>query len=126
MVYFHRGEWSGPLPIALAYYFLLSVPIFFFFTPYALWRVPRATWFRIWRGQWPRVIGGALAGLLSYALILEALRTASISYVTAVRQTSVLFGALFAAYLLSERPSPLRLLGSAATVVGVALIALYP
>ncbi len=126
MVYFHRAEWSGPLPIALAYYFLLSVPILFFFTPYALWRVPRTTWVRIWRRQWPRVIGGALAGLLSYALILEALRTASISYVTAVRQTSVLFGAVFAAYLLHERPSPLRVLGSAATVVGVALIALYP
>lgn len=126
MVYFDRAHWTGPLPIAITYYFLLSIPILFWFTPYALIRAPRSTWLRMLRGQWRRVVGGALAGLLSYGLILEALRTASISYVTAVRQTSVLFGTALALYLLHERPSPLRVLGSAATVTGVALIALYP
>jgi drug/metabolite transporter (DMT)-like permease len=126
MVWFHQAEWSSVLPIAVTYYFLLSVPILVLFSPYAVWRTPLDVWVRIWNTQWTRVIGGALAGLLSYTLILEALRTASISYVTAVRQTSVLFGAVLAAWLLHERPSTLRVLGSAATVAGIALIALYP
>jgi len=126
MVWFDAAEWSGPLPIAIAYYFLLAVPILVLFTPYALLRTPRGAWMRMWRTQRWRVLGGALAGLLSYGLILEALRTASISYVTAVRQSSVLFGAALAMWLLHERPSPLRVLGSAATVTGIAVIALWP
>ncbi len=125
MVFFNGASWTGPVPRSVTYYFLLCLPIAVLFTPYAVWRVPRAAWGRIWRAQWGRVIAGAVAGFLSYGLVLEALRTASVSYVTAVRQTSVLFAAGLAAVILHERPTPLRLLGSVATVAGVALIVLY-
>jgi drug/metabolite transporter (DMT)-like permease len=63
---------------------------------------------------------------VSYALILQALRTAPVSYVTAVRQTSVLFAVILGTTWLLERPGRLRLIGAAATVAGVALIALRP
>ena len=66
----------------------------------------------------------ALASFASYALILEALRTAPVSYVVAVRQTSVIFAVILAVGWLGERPSRIRVLGGLATVVGVALIAL--
>ncbi len=70
------------------------------------------------------VIGGALAGIASYGLILHAFTTAPVSYVVAVRQSSVLFAVAFGALLLRERPGRVRVLGAAAIVAGVALIAL--
>ena len=74
------------------------------------------------------------AVLLSIRLIAEErqiqtfvlLRTAPVSYVVAVRQTSVLFAVVLSVLLLRERPSPGRVIGIALTVVGVALVALYP
>ena len=47
------------------------------------------------------------------------------SYVVAVRQMSVLFAVVLAAVAFGERPDRPRLLGAAATVVGVALIAWF-
>ena len=64
-----------------------------------------------------------IASLGSYSLILEAFRTAPASYVVAVRQLSVLFAVLLSAVWLKERPGPRRVLGAAATVLGVLLIA---
>ena len=64
-------------------------------------------------------IGAGLASFASYVLILEAFRTASVSYVVAARQVSVLFAVALAALFLHERPSRLRLLGTLATVAGV-------
>jgi uncharacterized membrane protein len=70
------------------------------------------------------VAGAALAATASYALILEAFRTASVSYVVAVRQSSVLFAVALGVIFLRERPSRIRVLGALATVAGVALISL--
>ena len=64
------------------------------------------------------IVAGSIDGL-----ILEALRTAPVSYVVAIRQTSVIFAVILAVGWLGERPSRLRVLGSLATVLGVALIA---
>jgi drug/metabolite transporter (DMT)-like permease len=47
-----------------------------------------------------------------------------VSYVVAMRQTSVLFAIALAAWWLGERPSASRVAGAVATVAGVALIAL--
>jgi drug/metabolite transporter (DMT)-like permease len=63
------------------------------------------------------------AGVVGYGLVLQAFRTAPASYVVAVRQLSVLFATAIAVRFLGERPSRRRLVGAAATVVGVALIA---
>ena len=67
----------------------------------------------------------ALVSLTSYTLVLEALASAPASYVVAVRQASVLFALLLGVLRLRERPGRPRILGAAATVVGVALIALW-
>ena len=50
---------------------------------------------------------------------------APVSYVVAVRQTSVLFALVLGTLWLGERPGWSRVLGGAATVAGVALIAWY-
>ncbi len=70
------------------------------------------------------LLGTVVANFGSYALILEALRTTSVSYVVAVRQFSVVFAVVLAIAWLRERPGRPRLIGTAAIVGGVALIAL--
>jgi uncharacterized membrane protein len=45
-----------------------------------------------------------------------------VSYVVAVRQSSVLFAVALSMLFLRERPSRVRLLGALATVAGVVLI----
>ena len=50
---------------------------------------------------------------------------AQVSYVVAVRQCSVLFAVAFAVWMLSERPTRLRMTGTLGTLAGVVLIALY-
>jgi drug/metabolite transporter (DMT)-like permease len=61
--------------------------------------------------------------LAPYALVLYALRIAPAAPVAAVRETSVLFVTVLAAALLHERVSGWRVLGAAAVVAGVALVA---
>lgn len=118
------APWSGAAPRAVVYYFLISaaqLPVF------AALALPRVGWRSVahaFRSEGRTVLGGGVAALASYGLILEALRTASVSYVVAVRQTSVLFAVLLAVRWLGERPSWQRVVGGAATVVGVALISL--
>lgn len=67
----------------------------------------------------------AIVSLASYAFVLEAMATTPASYVVAVRQTGVLFALLLGVLHLRERPGRPRILGAAATVAGVALIALW-
>lgn len=68
-----------------------------------------------------------LAGLLSYAayaLVLAALERASAASVAAVRETSVVIAAAFAAFVLHERVSRSRFAGSVLVMCGIALLAL--
>lgn len=67
----------------------------------------------------------ALVSLAGYTLVLEAMASAPASYVVAVRQVSVLFALVLGVVRLRERPGRSRVIGAAATVAGVALIALY-
>lgn len=74
------------------------------------------------RGRW-RV--GMVAGAVSSAgfmLVLWAQMRAPIGPITALRETSVLFGAALAAVWLKEKVTPRRWLGAAAVCAGAALI----
>ena len=116
----------GGIPVAIAFYFLLSSGGLLCFLPLALPGLDRRGLVCTARAEWKQVAMAACAGLLGYGLILEAYRSAPASYVVAVRQTSVLFAMGFGIRLLHEGPGRARLLGATATVVGVVLIALFP
>lgn len=116
--------WTGPAPRSVVYFLLLAAGHTPVFGALAWRRLPAGALRRVVRDQRGGVLAGALASFASYTLILEALRTAPVSYVVAVRQTSVIFAVLLAVGWLGERPGPMRVLGSLATVLGVALIAL--
>ncbi len=118
------AAWSGPAPRSVAWFCLISVAGSLVFVPLALRTLPRATLLRSLRRDVGRAVASQAVSLLGYGLVLEAFRTASASYVVAVRQTSVLFAIGIATLFLRERPSRARVLGAFGTVLGVALIAL--
>jgi drug/metabolite transporter (DMT)-like permease len=73
---------------------------------------------------WPvGLVGGSLQ-LLSYGIVIWAMTLAPIALVAALRETSVLFGALIAVAFLKERVRPARIVAALMIVTGLVLIRL--
>ena len=91
--------------------------------PYGLWRNRTGMTLAL-RRFWPRgLIGGALQAF-SYGIALWAMTLAPIAIVAALRETSVLFGALIAVLLLKEPLRAARMVAAALIVGGLVLIRL--
>jgi drug/metabolite transporter (DMT)-like permease len=90
--------------------------------PIVLWRYGGARVAAEWRVNWWRIliVGGAMS--LTYQLVLWAFRLAPIAYVGAVREISVVFGALGGWLLLGERLGRTRVVGSVLIFIGVLCI----
>lgn len=73
---------------------------------------------------WKMAAGGGLMSMLAYFIAIWAMTKAPIALVAALRETSVLFGALIATFLLKEAVTIWRLLASALVVAGVVLLRL--
>jgi len=69
------------------------------------------------------VVGGALQ-VGSYGIAIWAMTVAPIAIVAALRETSVLFGALIAVAVLGEKLRPVRIVAALAIVAGLVLIRL--
>jgi drug/metabolite transporter (DMT)-like permease len=117
--------WDSPIPRAVVGYLLPTVGAALVVAPYALRFIGTPTLARVLKTRAGWVVGAALATFVSYALTLEALRTAQVSYVVAVRQCSVLFAVGLAVWALREKPTMGRVLGALGTVTGVVIIAIY-
>jgi phosphonate utilization associated putative membrane protein len=78
----------------------------------------RATWSYA-RRRAPVALLGAIASALSYGIALWAMTQAPVATVAALRETSVLFAALIGTWLLKERFSARRVLGTAVILSGV-------
>jgi uncharacterized membrane protein len=122
---FAGAPWSAPFPASLFYFALLSFSYGIVFVPLVLWRRGVGALSRAAGASFGVATLASLISLMSYTLILQALATAKVSYVVAVRQISVLFAVAIATWFLGERPGPSRVIGAIATVFGVALIALF-
>jgi drug/metabolite transporter (DMT)-like permease len=70
----------------------------------------------------PATVAAGLATFASYGLVLAALQRAPAAPVAAVRETSIVIAAVFAAVVLKERVGLVRIAGAAVVVAGVALI----
>jgi drug/metabolite transporter (DMT)-like permease len=124
MALLDANPWTGPAPRAVAYYVLLCASYLPFFYVLSRRRLDLASLAATARGQPLAIASVVVASFLSYVLILEALRSAPVSYVVATRQLGVVFAVGLALFWLHEQPSRARLLGSMLTVVGVMAIAL--
>lgn len=79
----------------------------------------------IWSGVRPQIVGGTIGGFLgtiSYGAALLAMSLADVAYVTAIRETSVVFAAIMGAVFLKESFGRRRIV--AATVLAVGLLML--
>jgi phosphonate utilization associated putative membrane protein len=70
------------------------------------------------RQRWPLALGGAIASLGSYGIALWAMTHAPVATVSALRETSVLFGALLGVFLLKEAFTLRRAVATCAIVAG--------
>lgn len=76
------------------------------------------------RGRWPVAMLGSCASLGSYGIALWAMTRAPVASVAALRETSVLFGALLGVIVLKEQLRLQRLLGAGAIVAGIVALRL--
>jgi drug/metabolite transporter (DMT)-like permease len=118
------ADWREPVPRSLAYFLLLGLGHSACVAPFVLRRTGRRALLAQGRAEWRRILLAAAGTTASYTLILEALRSAPVSYVATVRQASVLFAVAIGALWFGERPSRARLAGATLTVAGVALVSL--
>jgi len=100
---------------------------------YALWffvanGIAVPGWFALHRGRavadyfarrWPRALLGGACTLGSYGIALWAMTQAPVAPVAALRETSVIFGALFGALFLGERFTRRRLVATVAVLAGL-------
>jgi drug/metabolite transporter (DMT)-like permease len=76
------------------------------------------------RAHWPIATAGAALSTAAYAIVIWAMTVAPIALVAALRETSVLFAALFGTLLLREPVLPVRLLAALLVVTGALLLRL--
>lgn len=74
--------------------------------------------------QWKKGIFGGIGTMGSYGLALWAMTQAPLAVVAALRETSILFGALIAWLLLKEKVAGLRLVAAGGIALGAILLRL--
>jgi drug/metabolite transporter (DMT)-like permease len=96
--------------------------ILFFFLSVGFFRM-RVT--RHFVGQWKKGVIGGGCSLASYSLALWAMTKAPIASVAALRETSIIFGALLAVIFLKEKISPLRYVSICMVSIGAIAIKIF-
>ena len=91
---------------------------------YALVRAGRDV-VTVMRRHWTTGLAGGALQFGSYAIAIWAMTLAPIAIVAALRETSVLFGAVIATVFLREPLRPPRIVAALMIVTGLALIRLY-
>ncbi|HJQ58815.1 MAG TPA: EamA family transporter [Vineibacter sp.] len=88
---------------------------------FALLRRPEAVFAYMRRGWWRGAAGGTIAAI-GYGIAIWALSQGPMAHVAALRETSVLFGALMGTLLLGEPFGPRRVAAAAVIVAGLVLM----
>jgi drug/metabolite transporter (DMT)-like permease len=76
------------------------------------------------RANWHYGVVGGVGTLTSYALALWAMTVAPVAMISALRETSILFGILISAFLLHERVTRQRWIAAGLIVLGAAVVRL--
>jgi drug/metabolite transporter (DMT)-like permease len=124
--YVLRAVTGTPTTWPLLYTYLELALALLLLSPWTLRAVGRPALQREWRANrgWAVVAGATTLG--AYALVLYAIRAGTpASYAGAVRETSVVLGALLGFFAFKEPRTPMRLAGAVAVAAGVAVIAVW-
>ena len=120
---FHRYSKDVPLWRAVTYYLMENSISQILYGLSCLVRFPHQQIVEIGRTEWKRAVAIVGLSLTSYSLILYVLMTEKVSYVTAVRQCSVIFVVLLGGYALKETYTKRRLIAAVVMVLGIFFIA---
>lgn len=74
------------------------------------------------RSRWQRFALGGAASVLTYWMVLMAVQRASVGYVTALRESSVVIAALIGVFALKEPNARRRIVAACITVAGLAIL----
>jgi len=96
----------------------------FFVTPYVLFRRDSRKIRTIWHGNRAPLVWSGLLALAAYLLVLIAMRLTQVSYVAALRESSVILGAILGWRVLGDPLGGQRVSASAVVAVGLILLAL--
>ncbi len=77
-----------------------------------------------WRRQWRAILQVGFFNTVTYVLVLMSLREGRATYVIALRQLSIAFGALFGWWLLKESASHAKRIGIATIIAGCVLVSM--
>ena len=120
---FHRYSTEAPMWRAVTYYLMENSISQVLYGLSCLARFPHQRIAEIGRIEWKRALAIVVLSLVSYSLILYVLMTEKVSYVTAVRQCSVIFVVLLGGYALKETYTKRRFIAAVVMVIGIFLIA---
>jgi drug/metabolite transporter (DMT)-like permease len=70
-------------------------------------------------------VGGAVMSMLAYGTVIWAMKNAPLGPVSALRETSVVFGALISGLVLKESLGPRALVAACVVAAGIILLRLY-
>ncbi len=104
------------------YIYLVLLVAFLAFTPGILLSGKKASLATEWRVNKAGILISGVADLLTYYLVLLAMRVSYVSYVGSVREMSVVFGAFLGSTLLGEGYGRVRVLASVLVFLGILLI----
>ena len=74
------------------------------------------------RGRWRRFAVAGAASVLTYWMVLVAVQRASVGYVTALRESSVVLAALVGVFVLKEPNAKRRITAACIAVAGLAIL----
>ncbi len=112
----------GPsLPYALSIFLLVPLAL----TPFILLRYPWAQLAACWHEQAWRLPIISVLGMIAYALALGAYQLAPVGYAGAIREMSVVFGALAGWLFLKEGFGRARVTGAIIVFAGILIISIY-
>ncbi len=94
-----------------------------FTAPAVLARYGQKTMLVEWRANWPRILLVGVLMMLTFVLVLHAYAIAQVNYAGAIREVSVVFGALAGWLWLNEGFGVQRAIGSALIFAGILVIA---
>ena len=108
---------------AVSYICWVNICNFFPITLYTI-MVRRQGYFHYVKRRWKYGLFGGTCSLVAYGLALWGMTKAPIAMVAALRETSVVFGMLFAILFLKERATPARLVSVLLVLAGAAVMRL--
>jgi drug/metabolite transporter (DMT)-like permease len=93
-----------------------------FMTPVVLWRRDARLMAAVWKRRWRSAVLGGLLSITAYLLVLIAMRLTQVSYVAALRESSVVLAALLGWRVLREPYGGRRILAAIVVTLGLILL----